>query len=103
MGIEAAVFCLDVLISTLFTWLAMSLRQHKPEWPTLVSIIFITSAVALLPQVGFVLSLVVFLILLVALAHMEAAEALWVVLIAKMLYLAIVFCLASLGDWPLIQ
>lgn len=89
MGIEAALLVLDTIISALCAWIALNLRNIAIEASQLIIMMFISCAVALIPQVGFVASLIVFLCLLIAWTETSVQEALWVVLVAKIIYLAI--------------
>ena len=89
MGLEAALFLLDVFVTALCTYAAVKLRRIELELNELILILFLVSLIALIPQIGFVISLVVFFALLVAMTDTEAAELMWVVLVAKLSYLGI--------------
>jgi hypothetical protein len=89
MGLEAIAFIIDVMVSGLSAWIAARLRSTKVKWIQILLILFGVSALSLVPVVGFVFALALFVFLLTRYTELSVADAIWTVLIAKMLAMTI--------------
>ena len=85
-ALKLAVFSLDVVIHGACLWLALKIRLLSPSRLRLLLTIVVGTACGYLPQLGLVLSLVVFLYLLIVFCELPPPEAAWAVLVAHLLY-----------------
>jgi hypothetical protein len=91
MGALAIAFAIDVLVSTLCIWLATIFSFVKAEFKIIAAIIFVVSMVSLIPVVGWVIGIVLFIYLIMKVSNCSVVDALWVVLFTKLFsFLAII-------------
>ncbi len=102
MGIEAIAFMVDVLVTGLCTYVAARLRSAKLRPAQLVLILFLVTAVSLIPYVGYVAALALFVYLLTELTDLGMADAIWTAVVAKLLAMTLLI-LAGVqwGDGPM--
>lgn len=84
MGAMAIIFVVDMFISCICIWLAGHFSFVKLKFPTAVGIVAIVSLVSLLPHVGWILGLIIFVTLLVKAADCTPVDAVWVVIFTKL-------------------
>lgn len=102
MGLEAIAFVLDVVVTGLCAWLAARLRSVVIPPTQLLLILFITTAISLIPVIGYLVALAVFVYLLAELTDLELIDAIWTAVVAKLLAMTLLI-LAGVqwGDGPL--
>ena len=98
MGLEAVILIADVLLTTICTLAAVRLRRIKANIAQLLLIIIVVTTLSLVPGIGFLLSMIVFAYLLVSYTEATMPEAVWIVVIAKMLTLAVAIVLGLEWD-----
>lgn len=94
MGYYAIVFCVDVLVTALCVLAATKLSFLKVEFKALLLIVLLVSVVSLVPMVGWLLGLILFIYLLMKVGGVELMDSIMVVIITKLISFAVV-----LGVW----
>lgn len=84
MGALAIIFVVDVFISCIAIWLGGKLSFVKLKFSTAVGIVAMVSLISLLPYVGWILGLILFVTLLVKAADCSPVDAVWVVIFTKL-------------------
>ncbi len=101
MGVESIAFIIDVVVTSLCVFLAASLRSAKIPWLQLFLILFVVSSISLLPYVGYVIAMAVFVYLLDRYTDLHMADAIWVVVISKCLAMTLLlYAGMQWGDSP---
>ena len=95
MGFLAMTFALDVIVSTLCMYIATKLAFVKAEIKPLILIIFIVSIIALIPTVGWILSFIAFIYLLMKATDADVIDCLWVVAFIKVITFFVVVIFIS--------
>ena len=85
MGLIAIAFAVDVLISTICIWLATKLSFVKIEPKIIAFIVVVVAVVSLIPMVGWVAGLALFVYLLIKASDCSMVDAIWVVLFSKLI------------------
>ena len=78
-------FTLDVVITSLCMYVATKLSFVQAELKQLLGIVVITSVIALLPTVGWILSLAVFVFLMMRITGSDLMDCFWVVMFTKLI------------------
>ncbi len=95
MGYYAIAFCVDVLITTLCVFVATKLSFLKVDFKALLLIVLVVSVVSLVPTVGWLLGLILFIYLLMKVGGVEVMDGIMVVIITKLISFAVVLVVWS--------
>ena len=95
MGLLALAFAVDVLISTLCIWLATKLSFVKIEPKEIAFIVIAVAIISLIPMLGWLASLVLFIYLLALASGCTVVDAAWVVLFTKLFSFVVVIAIGS--------
>jgi hypothetical protein len=96
MGSLAITFSVDILISAICMWLATKFSFVKAEFNLLLIMIALVSIVSLIPAVGWVLGLLLFVFLMMKFSGCSAVDAIWVVLFTKLFSFVVILGLLHL-------
>lgn len=96
MGLEALIFATDVFITTCCMFIASRLSFVSVEFRALLIIAVIVSLVSLIPVVGWVGGLVLFIYLLSKAANAGFGDCIWVVLFTKLVSAGAIMLLGSI-------
>ncbi len=96
MGALSIVFAVDVLVTTLCMWLATRFSFVKAESKQLMLIIVVVSVVALIPVIGWLASILLFIFALMKVSNCSAVDAVWVVLFTKLFSFIVVLGIVSI-------
>lgn len=102
MGLEAIAFVLDVVVTGLCTYLAARLRAAQLKPTQLLLILCLVTLVSLIPVVGYLVALALFVYLLTELTDLDLADALWTAVIAKLMAMTLLIVAGvQWGDGPM--
>jgi hypothetical protein len=96
MGSLAIIFAVDILVSTLCIWLATKFSFVKIDVKLIAVIVTLVSIVSLIPTIGWLAGILLFVFLLMKLSGCSPVDALWVVLFTKLFSFLAVFVVMSL-------
>lgn len=96
MGNLAIIFAVDILVSTLCIWLATKFSFVKIDVKLIAVIVTLVSIVSLIPTIGWLAGILLFVFLLMKLSRCSPVDALWVVLFTKLFSFLAVFVVMSL-------
>jgi len=96
MGAFALIFIMDVIITSLCMYVATKLSFVKAELKSLLGIVFLVAVVSLIPSIGWVLGLILFVYLLTRIADANLVDAIWVVAFTKLVTVAALFVLGGI-------
>ncbi|MEZ9061116.1 MULTISPECIES: hypothetical protein [unclassified Vibrio] len=88
MGIEALVFVMDALITACCMHIASKMSFVVADFKSLLTIAVIVALVSLIPTVGWVLGLILFVFLLGKATHSSIGDCIWVVVFTKVVSMA---------------
>lgn len=92
MGVFALIFAIDVMISSLCMYIATKFSFVKIELKPLLVIVFLVAIVSLIPSIGWLLGIVLFVYLLSRAADASMVDSIWVVVFTKVVsFIGIVF------------
>ena len=96
LGVDVIIFFVDVVITSLCMYLATSLSYVKAELKLLLTIVFIVSLIALIPTIGWVLSIFIFIYLLTRVTDSNVLDCVWVVAFTKIFTFMALFLFSTL-------
>ena len=82
-------FAIHIVTTAVCIWLASHMNWVKAQFKETLIIALLTSALALLPTIGLVASLALFIYLLVHMTNARFIDAVWVVMLSKLLTLLV--------------
>jgi len=85
MGALAIIFVVDMTVTTAITYLATLISRVSIEFDKLLVIVAVSAIVSLIPSIGWLLGISVFLYLIVKSSNANLTDALWVVVFSKLL------------------
>ncbi|MDP5138268.1 hypothetical protein ORJ04_20165 [Rheinheimera baltica] len=97
MGVTAVIFALDVLLTSCCVYLASRLAWVKAELKVLLSVVFVVSVIALIPNYGWLLSIIAYIYLLMRATNADFKDCVWIVIFTKLLSALIVLFLYQAG------
>lgn len=83
MGLEAFAFGMDAFITTCCMYLASKLSFVAAEFKSLLIIALSVALVSMIPAVGWILGLILFVYLLAKATHASIGDCIWVVVFTK--------------------
>ncbi|GAK83673.1 hypothetical protein JCM19238_1235 [Vibrio ponticus] len=95
MGLDVLIFSLDVFVTTFCMFIASKLSFVSVEFRALLVIAVIVSLVSLIPVVGWVAGLVLFIYLLSKAANASFGDCIWVVLFTKLVSAGVIMLLGA--------
>ena len=87
MGFTAVAFSFDLALSALGVWLASQVKFVNIHWRDIIIIVFSVSLIAVIPGVGLLLSVILFLYLLVRFSACSVVNAATLVAVVKFFWL----------------
>ncbi|GLS90104.1 hypothetical protein GCM10007916_11710 [Psychromonas marina] len=96
MGSYAIIFFIDVIITSLCMYVATSLSFVKADLKPLLAIVAIVSVVAMIPTVGWIFGIILFVYLLMKATDADMIDCIWVVAFTKLVTFFALFLLQSL-------
>lgn len=95
MGLESLIFAVDVLITTFCMFIASKLSFVTIDVKSVLIIAVLVSLVSLVPVVGWILGLILFVYLISKAAHANIGDCIWVVLFTKLVSAGVFVALGS--------
>ncbi len=96
MGFLAIAFIIDVLVSTVCMWVATKFSFVKAEFKILALIVFAVALVSLIPVVGWIAAILLFIFAIMKVSNCGIVDALWVVIFTKLFSFIIVLGVRSI-------
>jgi len=88
VGIEALSFVMDALMTTCCMYIASKMSFVVADFKSLLVIAVIVALVSLIPTVGWVLGVILFVFLLGKSTHASIGDCIWVVVFTKVVSMA---------------
>jgi hypothetical protein len=85
MGLESIIFLIDMLLTGVGVKICARMRSARVRWTQSLLLVFWAGAVSLVPAIGFVLSWILLVYLLVEFTELSMADAIWTLVGTKML------------------
>jgi hypothetical protein len=95
MGEYALIFVMDVIITSLCMFVATKLSFVQAELKLLLGIVFVVAIVSLIPSIGWILGLVLFVYLLTKITDANLVDCIWVVAFTKLITFSTLFIFSS--------
>lgn len=96
MGLEAIVFVVDAIITTCCMYIASKLSFVIIDFKSLLVIALLVSLVSLIPSVGWIAGLILFVYLLSKAAHANIIDCIWVVVFTKLVSFGLFMALGGM-------
>ncbi|HAS64051.1 MAG TPA: hypothetical protein DCS35_16730 [Vibrio sp.] len=96
MGLEALVFVMDAFITTCCMYIASKLSFVIVDFKSLLIIALSVSLISLVPTVGWILGLLLFIYLLSKAANATIGDCIWVVAFTKVVSFGVLMVLGGL-------
>ncbi|MEZ9165812.1 hypothetical protein [Vibrio cyclitrophicus] len=88
MGIEALAFVMDALMTTCCMYIASKISFVVADFKSLLVLAVIVALVSLIPTVGWVFGVILFVFLLGKATHASIGDCIWVVVFTKVVSMA---------------
>jgi|TARA_R110002167_G_scaffold350566_1_gene562817 hypothetical protein len=96
MGALALIFIMDVVLTSLCMYVATKFSFVRAELKPLLGIVFLVALVSLIPSIGWILGLILFVYLLTRVADANLVDCIWVVAFTKLVTVAALFVLGGI-------
>ena len=95
MGAFALIFVMDVVFTSLCMYVATKLSFVKAELKPLLGVVFLVALVSLIPGIGWIAGIALFVFLLTKIADADLMDCIWIVAFTKLVSFGAIVLLGS--------